>query len=138
MVQDGIAEIRSKVEEYCAQYAINPAFAISPLADVHQLYVEKREWPFGSVAGCYAFFSSERELLYVGKADTAIASRTGTYFRWNEDRTSVTPQGIWTKPPTFLQAIKVHKSYKAPSLEAFLIQMLQPPHNVRGIGRISK
>ena len=128
-------DFRNSVEAYCKKYSISPSFQLSKFEDIDQLYTSGAQWPFGSVAGCYAFFSEEQHLLYVGKAAAAIARRTGSYFRWDETRTFISPIGNWTKRPKYLLTVKVNEPYEAPSLEAYLIDMLQPPDNEIGIRR---
>jgi hypothetical protein len=125
--------VRYYVDRYCTLHSIIPAFEISPLADIQQLYRDKAPFPFQDDAGCYLLWSATTELLYVGKVSLRhnIYSRLKTYFRWDEDRTMILPTGHWTSAPTFVQVIKVKEPYQAPSLEEYLIDKLNPSDNFR-------
>ena len=78
--------------------------------------------------GCYALYSSDGELLYVGKASNmkSVGSRL-VRFRYNPPK--------WDPTPEIVQIIEVIEPFEAPSLEEFLIAELQPRFNDHGIRR---
>jgi excinuclease UvrABC nuclease subunit len=83
------------------------------------------------------FYSKDGKLLYIGKASGRhfLGGRIASYFRWTDrqSKTGLCAGGDWTSVPSYVQTIKVHQPYEAPSLEEYLIQELRPSDNVRGV-----
>ena len=132
MNNDNIRQLDSKVNEYCACYSIRPRFELSDLYNIQTLYDETQSWPHHLHAGCYVLYSTDRKLLYVGKA-VKLGRRLSNHFRLDEMRNAVTPPWErWSSAPRLVQAIKVNKFYEASSLEEFLIHELDPPDNSLG------
>ena len=149
MVQDG-----SQLEAALLQYtkaSRNPSFE-SPLvlSDWYDLFPaesshagKRYKWPqnFPNAGkpGVYLIFDASEVLLYVGKSERDVQSRLGRYFGCETGRSgpckvkSISPP--WKVRPHFVRTIAVEASQEAPLLEAFLIAVLQPPENTRGIRR---
>lgn len=128
--------IQAAVESYCNKYAIIPRFVISEFCEINASRQKKRNdpWPHGDDAGCYVMYSAERKLLYIGLAGH-IASRLNSWFRYNMRESHESPwtsvaKGNWNEQPKYLQTIKANIAYEAPSLEAFLIGVLNPSENI--------
>lgn len=79
-------------------------------------------------AGCYAIFSQEGSLLYIGKASNSksVGDRL-VRFRYKAS--------AWAEKPAYVRIIEVVESFEAPSLEEFLIGRLQPRNNKHGSRR---
>ena len=77
--------------------------------------------------GCYAVFSQNGDLLYIGKAsNTNMIGDRLVRFRY---------KGVsWANPPALVRLITVGEAFEAPSLEEFLINRLQPSYNKHGLG----
>jgi len=119
------AAVRENVRNYCQRYSISPEFPISDVTKINE------SWPFGDSPGCYLFYDENMGLLYIGKASNknVIAGRVYSYFR-TQGLDQLEPRHAWLRPPRYIQTIKVHKAYEAPSLEEFLIRRLKPITNV--------
>jgi hypothetical protein len=126
-------ELRQAVQTYCDRYGIEPAFELSAL------YHLENDWrgqqiPNALGCGCYVFYDSAMELLYIGKVSLnhTLGRRVASYFMWNDETTSLDMKHQhWTRPPAYLQTIKVNEPYEAPSLEEYLLLKLQPIDNTR-------
>ena len=98
-----------------------------------------QNFPNAGKPGVYLVFDDSELLLYVGKSETDVQSRLGRYFGYETGRTgpckikSISPP--WKVRPHFVRTIAVKDSKEAPLLEEFLIDVLQPPENTRGIRR---
>ena len=124
------ANVRANVDKYCERYHITP-FTISEPHVIESLYGESRPWPQGDSPGCYIFYCEKMGLLYIGKASNAgaMSHRLATYFRVRGlDRPE--PRHSWPTPPHYVQTVRVHEAFEAPSLEEFLIRELRPVANV--------
>ena len=78
--------------------------------------------------GCYAIYSADGDILYIGKAsNTKTVGDRIVRFRYKRSN--------WQPPPEFVQIIEVAEAFEAPSLEEFLIREMQPRFNDRGINR---
>lgn len=64
------------------RYNITPAFPVSSLWNVEEGYRENRQFPDASATGCYAFYSEDGELLYIGKASLnhTLGARLADHF----------------------------------------------------------
>ena len=124
--------LRREIAEYCKRYCIEPYFPVSDSWDIQTGYRENRKFPDVGEAGCYAIYAEDGELLYIGKA-WEIGSRLGTYFMGIRSKSpgATRPDHIWTKPPKYIQTIRVRESFEASSLEEYLIQKLRPCDNSR-------
>lgn len=125
--------LRSANTAYCAKYAIKPQFAISALYDLHNDW--STTFHFANDTGCYVLYDEDKSLLYIGKASLnhTIGRRVASYFqgRQVEGKTLSKANMIWTRPPAFLETIKVDHYFETPSLEEYLIGRLQPCDNSR-------
>src|SRR5437660_1185859 len=124
------ADVRANVRKYCERYHI-PPFTISELHVIGTLLRDTLQWPQGDSPGCYAIYCEQMGLLYVGKVSNAgaMAHRLSKHFR-TQDLGRPEMQGSWPRMPHYVQTIKVHEAFEAPSLEEFLIRELNPPGNV--------
>ena len=123
------ADVRAAVQNYCERYHI-PPFTISDPHVIATLLSDVQPWPQGDSPGCYVFYCGKMGLLYIGKASnaSAMAHRLSTYFRVRGlERPE--PRHSWPQPPHYVQTIKVHEAFEAPSLEEFLIRELRPVGN---------
>ena len=130
--------LRGKVAEYCALYHVDPPFDLSELYDLVLDWKVNKEFPFARERGCYVFYSEKYEMLYIGKASqrNSLGSRIASYFRWDLCHTIIEPRHSgWTSAPRYVQTIRTHKSFEAPSLEEFLIIELDPVDNTSGLPR---
>ena len=105
--------LKREIAQYCERYCIVPNFSTSDPWDIETGHRDNWQFPDTAPAGCYAIYAGDGELLYIGKA-------------WTRPE-------HWTKPPKYIQAIKVHESFEASSLEEYLIQKLRPRDNARMI-----
>jgi hypothetical protein len=133
------ARLREQVKEYCTRYAISPAFPISPPWNIDDGYQRNLQFPDVGNTGCYAFYSSEGELIYVGKTslNQTLGARLGSHFLGIRSSTPGLAKGTWKSLPKYIQTIAVREAFEAPSLEEYLILKLQPSENVRK-GRLAK
>jgi GIY-YIG catalytic domain len=129
MVDDAKNSVRNAVEAYCNKYCISPAFEISELYDLQTDWTTK-DYPFAKECGCYVFYAdSDKPLLYIGKASlNDLGSRLSSHFLSDQSR-AIPRRSGWTSPPRFMQTIRVHEQYEAPSLEEYLIRRLSPSDN---------
>ncbi len=76
--------------------------------------------------GCYVLFSEAGAILYVGKAShgRTVGGRLVRFRYKGSD---------WPEKPAYVRIVEVTDSFEAPSLEEFLINVLQPPHNKHGV-----
>jgi hypothetical protein len=130
-----VEKVTAAVRTYCSKYSIS-VFEISSEQRINDLRQRKKnvEWPHGDQSGCYAMYDGSKNLLYIGLAGH-IASRLNSWFRYKEREDAQMPWtsyavGTWQTQPVFLQTIKTHEPYEAPSLEAFLIAKLDPCENI--------
>lgn len=123
---EDVLRLQASVEHYCAQHRHpeRPKFIVH---SIHTLSSWEGTAP-SYKPGCYVLYSTQGELLYIGKASNtkSVGSRL-VRFRY----TPVT----WQPAPAFAQIIEVPEPFEAPSLEEFLIHDLQPRFNDRGIKR---
>jgi hypothetical protein len=99
-----------------------------------------KEYPNSSRKGGYAIFGRTGKLLYIGKASMNhyIGSRLGNYFRQKKLTKACVPiHNGWSERPSCISTIAVpdEMSFEAPALEEYLIQRLNPSHNVMGLSR---
>jgi hypothetical protein len=129
------ASLEREISEYCKRYSIIPNFPTSNPWDIETGYRENRQFPDVGSAGCYAMYAADGELLYIAKA-WELGSRLASYFLGIRSLTpgATRPEHTWTKPPKYLQTIKVREPFEAASLEEYLIQKIRPCDNGR-IGR---
>jgi hypothetical protein len=130
------ADVKRAVEEYCKLHSL-PLFKITDPVDIQLSYRENTPFsPGQDGAGCYLFWSGNKELLYIGKVSwkNKLVARIMQYFNWDQERTAViTKQNHrWTSPPVYVSTIGVQIPYQAPSLEEYLIGALKPPNNTIG------
>ncbi len=98
-----------------------------------------QNFPNAGRAGVYFVFDESERLLYVGMSETNVQSRLGRYFGYENGRSGpckikdITP--AWKTRPRYVRTIAVAKSWEAPILERFLIGVLQPLENTRGVSR---
>jgi hypothetical protein len=89
-------------------------------------------WPQGDWPGVYLIYSEEFRLTYIGKS-TLLGARLSNYFRYVSGQKSacrIVHSG-WRKRPAFVVTVAVKNSFEAPSLEEFLIPLLNPLENMR-------
>jgi hypothetical protein len=129
---------RCAIEVYCKLHAISPTFPLSEPDEIQALYKENRPFPYHLGTGCYMFYDQSGVLLYVGKVSgsNSMSSRLAGYFRWGKNevgkRSHVVPfHSGWTSVPVWVQVVRVHEPYQAPSLEEYLIRELRPSDNDR-------
>lgn len=81
--------------------------------------------PPSESAGCYILFSAAGELLYVGKAShgKTVGDRLVRFRYKGSD---------WPQKPAYVRIVEVTEPFEAPSLEEFLISILQPRFNKHG------
>jgi len=125
--------LEQQVSAYCRRYGITPAFPTSPLWNIEDGYRRNLQFPDAGATGCYAIYSKDGDLLYIGKASLShtLGARLYSYFTGIRSPVPGNPKGDWKKPPKYIQTIKVNEPFEAPSLEEFLILKLQPFNNVR-------
>lgn len=76
--------------------------------------------------GCYVLFSDTGAILYVGKASHGMTvGHRLVRFRYKGSD--------WPQKPAYVRIVEVTDAFEAPSLEEFLISVIQPPHNKHGI-----
>jgi hypothetical protein len=130
-------KVAAQVSAYCAKYCIQP-FNVSEVFDINSLRQKRGrnspQWPNGDHAGCYVMYCNDSKLLNIGLAKV-IARRLNWWFEYDHREDDSLPwtssaKGTWNTQPKFAQTIAVNHSYEAPSLEAFLIGMLNPPENI--------
>jgi hypothetical protein len=136
MLNSDREKVRREVEVYCGLYGITPPFEISGLYDLQEEWRVKK-FPFAGEAGCYVFYSDKYQLIYIGKVSQrhSLGSRIASYFRWDLTKSHIEPKHTWTFPPRYVQTIKTHHPFEAPSLEEFLIVKLEPRDNRSGLPR---
>lgn len=80
--------------------------------------------PESAMFGCYVFYSSTGEVLYIGKASlkATMGSRLAAHDR-------KIPRAQWREKAHFVQFVSVSEPFEAPSLEEFLILQLRPEGN---------
>ena len=131
--------LESEVAAYCKKYNIRPPFLVSEAWNIRKGYEEKTQFPYTGAAGCYAIYSADDTLLYIGKASMYqnLGYRLDTYFHGVKSASpgSLKPHYKWNKSPEYLRTVKVNERFEAPSLEEFLIMKLKPCHNDLGSGR---
>ena len=86
--------LRDAVAAYCTKYCIAPAFPICDMFDIENPTDWAKNWPFGERSGCYAFYSKNGELLYIGKA-ARLEWRVGQYFSNDEARKCGVAKDWW-------------------------------------------
>ncbi len=101
------------------------------------------EWPqnFANAGkpGVYFVFDAAESLLYVAMSQTDVQSRLGRYFGYVSSRSGpckikdISPP--WKTRPRFVRTVATRDPREAPLLESFLIGVLQPPENTRGVSR---
>ncbi len=98
-----------------------------------------QNFPNAGRAGVYFVFNESETLVYIGMSETNVQSRLGRYFGYDNGRSGpckikdITP--AWKTSPRYVRTIAVAKSWEAPILERFLIGVLQPSDNTRGVSR---
>jgi len=126
-----MARLVELVGDYCKKYAITPSFRVSEIVDLTTQYHDY--FPYHDSPGCYAIYSEEEGLLYIGKANclsSRLYAHIGGYPNYSS-RQWLEEWG-WSAVPRFIQTVEVNETYEALSLEAFLIGRLNPPDNVAG------
>lgn len=90
-----------------------------------------RNFPDAERAGCYLFFDEDRKLVYIGKCSLnhSLGRRIASYFVLGPESRSPQARHSWDAAPFYLRTIPVERAYEAPSLEEYLIEVLQPPAN---------
>lgn len=97
-------------------------------------------WPNSEKRGIYLIFDQSRNLLYVGKASmsSSIGVRLGKYFGSSDDGPCcrVLHTG-WGAQPRFVVTVAVPDAspFEAPAIEEYLITLLSPSDNSKGIVR---
>lgn len=134
---DQTARAHAAVRRYCRKYGISPSFPVSGVYELSTDNWRRTTFPFATAAGCYLFYSGDRQLLYVGKVSLthSIGARVASYFRSLPELAPV--HSGWSMPPRYLQVVRVNEPYEAPSLEEYLIRELDPMDNTRGRPRRS-
>ena len=98
-----------------------------------------QNFPNAGKPGVYFVFDETESLLYVGMSQTDVQSRLGRYFGYMGGRSGpckikdISPP--WKTRPRFVRTVTTRDSPEAPVLESFLIGVLQPPENTRGVSR---
>lgn len=126
---------KEQVSAYCKLYCIAPVFPISCPWDIEVGYQRNLQFPDAGAAGCYAIYSEDGDLLYIGKASVknTLGRRLDTYFMGVRSPTPGGPKGNWKSPPKYIQTIRVNEPFEAPSLEEYLIKNLRPCDNDIGV-----
>ena len=138
--------MRDKLQRTLAQYASRrvPAFEVK----VYGLLAEQddpsgfamdarwpSEYPHGKRRGVYLMYSRSGRPLYVGKASQEpIGARLECYFRTDANGACIAI-GNWTEPPAYLLTVAVPDEFwfEASALEEYLIWILKPCDNIRGV-----
>jgi hypothetical protein len=102
-----------------------------------------RRWPatyeHADERGVYLIFDASLQLLYVGKASmqNTIANRLATYFMYDEIQRCRVVHTKWSARPAFLLTVAAASDApeQAAALEEYLIRMLDPSDNTRGVLR---
>jgi GIY-YIG catalytic domain len=125
--------LERQVSEYCVRYGIAPVFPISPLWNIEDGYQGNLQFPYTGATGCYAIYSQDGKLLYIGKASLnhTLGGRLDSYFMGVRSSAPGAPKGNWNSPPKYIQTVQVNEPFEAPSLEEYLILKLQPCENAR-------
>ena len=118
--------LRAKLDEYSRTYR-HPnqrAFCVHGPFKIERY--KKGTWEGMEISykpGCYAIFSENGELLYIGKASAGrkVGDRLWRFSRKNPPS--------WLPDIALAQIVEVQQPFEAPSLEEYLIQALRPRHN---------
>ena len=122
------------VQEYCRLYGISDAFQISEPWDIEAGYQHNLQFPDHAATGCYAIYSKDEELLYIGKASLnhTLGGRLDSHFMGvRSPAPGRTKDNKWETlpPPKYIRTIRVREPFEAPSLEEYLIRELGPLAN---------
>ena len=96
----------------------------------HHTYRSWHNRPEAAVAGCYAAYTINGTLLYVGKASHRRTMGQRLYAHFEVSKWP------WVPSVAYVQFVEVSQPFEAPSLEEFLIADLQPRYNSVGIRRV--
>lgn len=87
--------------------------------------------PEAAAAGCYAVFSDDGSLLFIGKASSreTMGQRLRAHFE--------VAKRPWVPLAAYVYLVEVSQAFEAPSLEEFLTIELQPIYNSAGMRRLT-
>jgi len=120
---------REKLRQLVDRYCVTLRHPNLPRFNFHDLDL-KDGWyrkPQSYKPGCYALFSADGELLYIGKAShkASVGNRLAAHF-YNK-------ASDLAMQTAYVQIIEVSEPFEAPSLEEYLIREVRPRLNTHGI-----
>lgn len=129
-------EIKEKVDEYCKMMR-HPELPEYEFSEIYSLYPKAEEfgwpmcWPHNQKSGIYFILDKDKKLIYIGESNR-IGNRLSSYFRYDDDKKCFA-RHTWVRTPYFLFTLAVpdNYSFERLSLEAFLINNLNPENNIR-------
>jgi hypothetical protein len=118
-------DLTNELRAYCSYYSVKPALRVSKAWEIVKGMTSGGSVPDYDSPGCYALYSPDGTLQYIGKA-SRLGNRLGSYWtRKGEPRYKMAAEY------STLQTIKVGSRVEARDLEAHLIAVLKPPANKR-------
>lgn len=131
-----VAVIRTYHERYrhpsLAPPQISGLYALFPneLCGVDPNLCWPNSWPQHEQPGVYFVFDKGKSVLYVGKA-ARLGQRISSYFRYTNDAARgcrIVHTG-WSSRPMFVATVALTEVFEPPSMEEYLIGILNPPDN---------
>lgn len=115
---------------YNTQFEISKIYSLFPEKDE---YGFTESWPFLNNGGVYLILDKNKNVIYVGKADT-FGHRLYDHFREGPDGECKINEDGWKNKPHYIINIKVpdDRKYENLSLEGYLISVLDPDDNTMG------
>ena len=112
------------VKDYCFKY-LHPNLPLPIIWPPHTM----TSWyatPESAMSGCYVFYTSRFEILYIGSTTLNIGGRLAKHDHQK-------PIAAWRQRAANVQLITMLDAHGASGLEQYLIQRLQPIGNKHGL-----
>lgn len=115
----------------------NPTLPEYQISKIYSLFPESEEfgwpmtWPHNEKSGIYFILDENKKLIYIGESNR-IGGRLSSYFKYDDNRKCFI-RHKWVRTPFYLFTLAVQDNYffERLSLEAFLINTLNPDNNIR-------
>lgn len=114
-------------------------YALFPEKDLENNQHAKLRWPdtypCADESGVYFICDKDLNVLYIGRAST-LGQRLSRYFNYDGTEAKgckiVDSIDSWVREPCFIKAIAISENYRTYSLEAYLIEKVNPIANIAG------